>query len=546
VLAFAENCPNILEIDLQQCRLVGNEPITAIFTKGRALRELRLVGCEMIDDGAFLALPPNKKYDHLRILDLSSCSRITDRAVEKIIEVAPRIRNVVLQKCRNLTDAAVYAISRLGKNLHFLHLGHCGHITDDGVKRLVSACTRIRYIDLGCCQHLTDESVKLLANLPKLKRVGLVKCTNITDASIIALAEANRRPRVRRDENGNAYTIPGDYTTSYSSLERVHLSYCTNLTLRVRLPGLSSHLFNYNLSSNTKIVQSIIRLLNYCPRLTHLSLTGVPAFLRRDLAVFSRDAPPGMFSSLNPCQHPLANPFHSEFTQHQREVFCVFSGQGVVNLREYLNSSEVQEMHQFDDMGVSNQAGGPVFTTNPASAQGIPPLLQTADGGFEDGDADAVVDDDDGVDVSEMIIDGQPLPNHQVGLGLNTAAAAASPLPPPPLVPPSGRTNPTPLDYVAESSAAAAAAAAALFPQHFLPPIDQTGPVLVSAPMSSTHQAALTVNDEAVDVSLAMAINSAMNTPIAEEQTAPGAEQHGLSMSAVTSSLPRQNAPRNV
>lgn len=232
ILAFAEHCPNILEIDLHQCRLVQNDPITALLANGRSLRELRLANCELIDDGAFLSLPPNKTYEHLRILDLTSCTRLTDRAVEKIIDVAPRLRNLVLAKCRNITDAAVFAISRLGKNLHYVHLGHCGHLTDEAVKRLVHSCNRIRYIDLGCCTHLTDDSVTRLATLPKLKRIGLVKCANITDESVYALAKANMRLRSRRDADGNI--IHGEhYTSSHSSLERVHLSYCTNLTLRV-------------------------------------------------------------------------------------------------------------------------------------------------------------------------------------------------------------------------------------------------------------------------------------------------------------------------
>jgi F-box and leucine-rich repeat protein GRR1 len=193
---------------------------------------LRLANCELIDDGAFLSLPPNKTYEQLRILDLTSCTRLTDRAVEKIIDVAPRLRNLVLAKCRNITDAAVFAISRLGKNLHYVHLGHCVHLTDEAVKRLVHSCNRIRYIDLGCCTHLTDDSVTRLATLPKLKRIGLVKCANITDESVYALAKANMRLRSRRDADGNI--VHGEhYTSSHSSLERVHLSYCTNLTLRV-------------------------------------------------------------------------------------------------------------------------------------------------------------------------------------------------------------------------------------------------------------------------------------------------------------------------
>lgn len=249
VFAFAEHCPNILEIDLQQCIQIQNEPITALISKGQSLRELRLAGCELIDDSAFLSLPPNKTYNHLRILDLTSCARVTDATVAKIIDVAPRLRNLVLAKCRNITDAAVYAISKLGKNLHYLHLGHCSQITDDAVKRLVQECNRIRYIDLGCCTNLTDDSVMRLAQLPKLKRIGLVKCSNITDESILALARANHRPRARRDAFGN---IIGEEI--HSSLERVHLSYCTNLTLKVffflRRSHLSSPFFILSCTTN--------------------------------------------------------------------------------------------------------------------------------------------------------------------------------------------------------------------------------------------------------------------------------------------------------
>lgn len=70
--------------------------------------------------------------------------------------------------------------------------------------------------------------------------------------------------------------------------------------------------------------QSIIRLLNACPRLTHLSLTGVHAFLRNEFQQFGRDPPP-------------------EFTEHQRSVFCVFSGTCVKRLRDYLNTAPEYE-----------------------------------------------------------------------------------------------------------------------------------------------------------------------------------------------------------
>jgi len=467
VIAFAENCPNILEIDLQQCKRVGNEPVTALFTKGNALRELRLANCELIDDSAFLSLPSNRTYEHLRILDLSSCPGVTDRAIEKIIEVAPRLRNLVLQKCRHLTDAAVYAISRLGKNLHFLHLGHCALITDDGVKRLVSMCNRIRYIDLGCLLHLTDDSVTRLANLPKLKRIGLVKCASITDASVIALANANRRPRMRKDAHGNL--IPGEYSTSQSCLERVHLSYCTNLTQA-----------------------SIIRLLNCCPRLTHLSLTGVQAFLREDLERYSRPAP-------------------SEFTEHQRSVFCVFSGQGVVNLRKHFNRLITAEESRRSNRAVV-PTDAPIFQP---PAQGV---LIDVSVSVDDGDPDALDDDDVPEDGSEMVIDTQPLLNHHnITLAHNPATAGTIPAPPPiPAMVPSPQPEGLgdPFAYVGQHSVT--------FPaQGIHPSLLAPAPVYPFPPNSGTPDGV----DEDVD-------DDAATDAAGESSTAAGANPSGHSGSS--------------
>ncbi|KAE8352031.1 hypothetical protein BDV28DRAFT_158244 [Aspergillus coremiiformis] len=295
ILSFACNCPAILEIDLHDCKSVTNRSVTALMATLSTLRELRLAHCTEIDDSAFLELPKHLSMDSLRILDLTACEHVRDDAVECIVNSAPRLRNLVLAKCRFITDRAVWAICKLGKNLHYVHLGHCSNITDTAVIQLVKSCNRIRYIDLACCNRLTDLSVQQLATLPKLRRIGLVKCTLITNRSILALARPKMSPH-----------------PSISSLERVHLSYCINLTL----PGIHA-------------------LLNNCPRLTHLSLTGVQEFLRNELTKFCREAP-------------------AEFTHQQREVFCVFSGDGVKQLRDHLNRTtppapEMNEATMYDD-----------------------------------------------------------------------------------------------------------------------------------------------------------------------------------------------------
>jgi F-box and leucine-rich repeat protein GRR1 len=225
IIAFAMHCRYILEIDLHDCKNLADESITTLITEGPQLRELRLAHCWRITDQAFLRLPAEASYESLRILDLTDCGELQDSGVQKIVSAAPRLRNLVLAKCRNITDRAVLAITRLGKNLHYIHLGHCSRITDVGVTQLVKLCNRIRYIDLACCTNLTDTSVMQLATLPKLKRIGLVKCAAITDRSILALAKPKQ--------------VGSGGPIAPSVLERVHLSYCTNLTLAVRI--LSSY-----------------------------------------------------------------------------------------------------------------------------------------------------------------------------------------------------------------------------------------------------------------------------------------------------------------
>jgi F-box and leucine-rich repeat protein GRR1 len=69
-------------------------------------------------------LAPPRTFDHLRILDITNCSTISDAAIEGIVTHVPRIKNLILAKCTRLTDDAVYSIAKLGKNLHYLHLGH--------------------------------------------------------------------------------------------------------------------------------------------------------------------------------------------------------------------------------------------------------------------------------------------------------------------------------------------------------------------------------------------------------------------------------------
>ncbi|KAJ2931674.1 hypothetical protein H1R20_g5405, partial [Candolleomyces eurysporus] len=128
-------------------------------------------------------------------------------------------------------------------------------------------------------------SVFELSALPKLRRIGLVRVNNLTDEAIYALAER------------------------HATLERIHLSYCDQISV------LAVHF-----------------LLLKLHKLTHLSLTGVPAFRQADLQRFCREAP-------------------KDYNSAQRQSFCVYSGKGIYHLRTYLTElfDRITEQNGTDD-----------------------------------------------------------------------------------------------------------------------------------------------------------------------------------------------------
>ncbi|KAG6821563.1 hypothetical protein H0H93_000072 [Arthromyces matolae] len=314
ISAIAKACALLLELDLNHCSLITDISIRDVWLHSAHMREMRVSHCSQLTDAAFPCpprlegllfpetrnvfpssgneatseLPPlvlPRSMEHLRMLDLTMCALVTDDAVEGIIHYASKIRNLVLSKCSLLTDRAVENICRLGRHLHYLHLGHAGKITDSSVRTLARSCTRLRYVDFANCVLLTDMSVFELAGLPKLRRIGLVRVNNLTDEAVYSLGER------------------------HTSLERIHLSYCDQIS-----------------------VMAIHFLLQKLDKLTHLSLTGVPAFRQPELQRFCRDPP-------------------KDFNTTQQSTFCVYSGKGINQLRSFLSAlfDHITDMNGTDD-----------------------------------------------------------------------------------------------------------------------------------------------------------------------------------------------------
>lgn len=300
VLFLTTRCPRLVELniaDLGCCSdrqsqdnslVVYKDPgftdseLREVFTMCPQLKELLLSNCILLTSDLFSPWSSGltiRRLENLRNLSLVGSAKLTDTGVRHLVAAAPRLRQINLSKCPFITDRSLSTIANAYRSqLVHLHLGHCENITDKGVRILVEKCPRLNFFDAGNCKYLTDASLYALATLPKLRRIGLVRCPNIGHQGVISLA----------------FPQPG---VPERPLERLHLSYCPKVTL-----------------------ESVLIITNYCKRLVHLSLTGIPCFLTEDILSLRR-APP------------------EEFTAHQRDMFCVFSGIAIKRLRNLLNSA---------------------------------------------------------------------------------------------------------------------------------------------------------------------------------------------------------------
>jgi F-box and leucine-rich repeat protein GRR1 len=187
VTSISKSCPKLLEIELCDLPLLSAPPVRDLWLYSRKLRTVRLGRCPLLTDKAF-PMPPTRsgrrtssanssaefnvnkplppeplswidelpplylthRAENLRILDLSNCTRLTDKAFDGIVGHAPYIHTLLLSACTNLTDRALESISKLGDSLEVLVIPHVANITDRGIIKLTRSCTRLKAIDLAC------------------------------------------------------------------------------------------------------------------------------------------------------------------------------------------------------------------------------------------------------------------------------------------------------------------------------------------------------------------------------------------------------------
>ncbi|EAT80797.2 hypothetical protein SNOG_11753 [Parastagonospora nodorum SN15] len=312
MLALAKNAVRLQGLNITNCRKITDDSLEEVAKSCRHLKRLKLNGCSQLTDRSIIAFAMNCRY--ILEIDLHDCKNLADESITTLITEGPQLRELRLAHCWRITDQAFLRLPSEAsyESLRILDLTDCGELNDAGVQKIVYAAPRLRNLVLAKCRNITDRAVLAITRLGKnLHYIHLGHCSRITDVGVAQLVKLCNRIRY------------------------IDLACCTNLTDQsvmqlATLPKLK----RIGLVKCAAITdRSILALAK--PKQVGSGgpiAPSVQAFLRDDLLVFCREAPP-------------------EFNEHQRDVFCVFSGLGVGRLRLFLNTHGQGELRTYDGEG---------------------------------------------------------------------------------------------------------------------------------------------------------------------------------------------------
>lgn len=254
VLSFVEKAKCLEEIDLSNCRKVGDnllarvvgwvvpkdspqqKPLPPPPTNGKRHSKRNGSSLKAVLDsepppapGSIVGAPKLKR------LTLSYCKHVQDRSMAHIAHhAADRLESLDLTRCTSISDAGFHSWGVYEfKNLRRLVLADCTYLSDQAIVGIVGGCRNLHELDLSFCCALSDTATEVLAlGLPHLRRLNMAFCGSaVSDNSLrciglhlLELRYISVRGCVRVTEQGVESIVEG-----CQQLEELDVSQCKNL-----------------------------------------------------------------------------------------------------------------------------------------------------------------------------------------------------------------------------------------------------------------------------------------------------------------------------
>ncbi|XP_052681217.1 F-box/LRR-repeat protein 4-like isoform X2 [Crassostrea angulata] len=206
IIAVAENCPKLKELDVGSCQSLDGQSISHL-SKIQTLERLNLYRLPVDKDSLIKVLRVCSNLKHLNL----GATRIQESRIDTVMKV-------IGSSCRNLIS---------------LDLWRC-RLTDEGLGAITENCPHIEELDLGWCSNLRSTTgcfLKLVKNCPNIKKLYLTANRTICKGDLEAIAKYSRKLE-QLDILGTSYVQTDDVhsvLTSCPKLIFLDVSFCGNV-----------------------------------------------------------------------------------------------------------------------------------------------------------------------------------------------------------------------------------------------------------------------------------------------------------------------------
>ncbi|KAI4316106.1 hypothetical protein L6164_024119 [Bauhinia variegata] len=201
--ALAVGCIALSQVSLRRRTNIGNAGVMSLVNSAKHLRHLDLGWCNLITDEALEAIGAASS---IAVLNLQGCSLITDRGLAYLASgfSSRSLKRLIVAECDRITDSGVCLLQKISC-LEELNMAECGP----------------KVTDIGCLA---------IAAIETLKKLNLSWMVNVSDTTVVALAEHSQN-LVSVDFTG-CELITGTAIRAFAnhgSLEALVLSSCYNI-----------------------------------------------------------------------------------------------------------------------------------------------------------------------------------------------------------------------------------------------------------------------------------------------------------------------------
>jgi hypothetical protein len=273
---MAQKCPKLVSFATGGNNMTDSK-LTALTASCTNLRRLDVAMRLNLPGAKFAPFIPDG-FAHLRMLNLSMCTEITDAGLASVAKGCPNIDKIELLDCTSITDFGLSVLVGACTNLVDICLCYC-KITDTGLKQLAQCCPKLLYIHLDKCERLTDSGLEcLVKKCPSITSLS-INNTEFTDIGLEFVAEhcrcLERFSASRLWRSGNV-----GFTSVALKCSRVvfvdvshNLSIYDNGFLLVLSTGCLASLERLCITDCCEVGDDgIANVAKGCPNLTHLSV----------------------------------------------------------------------------------------------------------------------------------------------------------------------------------------------------------------------------------------------------------------------------------